>query len=207
MARKIGKKYKKNKSNRKTRRKRTKRVYKRRASFRKRKVKRRTRRRRSPKRRRRLQKGGVQLGKCNNPFQGSAVVNGVRNGNYYPPEPITRIGSELTRQGRGMKGGGSMWRDLGLSKPKDFYNDTMDFLGNIKNTYMGNRKDSTSNVMNQPIRNTHVYKSDGSTLKQSHSRSSVDVIGDYNKHFTAADTEAATAVETALASTDNTDNP
>ena len=198
----MGKKYKKNKSNRKTRRRRTKRVYKRRASFRKRKVKRKTRRRRrSPKRRRkRLQKGGVQLGKCNNPFQGNAVVNGVRVGNYHPYEPISRPPyGLLTRQGRGMKGGGSMWRDLGLSVPKDMYNDAMDFFGNVKNTYMGNRKGSTSNVMNQPIRNTHAHKSNGSSLKQSDSTgSSSSVTADYNTHFTAADTETAQKVSSAL---------
>ena len=47
--------------------------------------------------------------------EGKPVINGVKMGNFHPPGPITRIGTELTRQGRGMKGGGSMWRNLGLS--------------------------------------------------------------------------------------------
>ena len=105
-----------------------------------------------------------------NPFQGKPHIAGVKPGNFIPHEPVTRLtGNILSRQTRPMRGGGSMWRDLGLSKPKDIFNDTMDFLGNVKNSYMGNRQGSTSNVMNQPIRNTHAYKSDGSSLKQTNS--------------------------------------
>lgn len=101
-------------------------------------------------RRRRVQKGGNWVNKCSNPFQGK----------YLPYEPLgdMRRGM-LTRQTaptRPLKGGGSLWRNLGLTFPKDLYNDSKDFLMNVKHSYMGDRQDSTSNVMKQPIAAQHM---------------------------------------------------
>jgi hypothetical protein len=45
---------------------------------------------------------------------------------------------------------------LGLTFPKDIYHDAKDFLTNTKNVYTGDRQDSTSNVMHQPIGNMNI---------------------------------------------------
>ena len=126
---------------------RTKRKYKRRGKRTKRtkRVKRR--------RRRRVQKGGKWVNKCNNPFQGK----------YVPYEPVGDLRRGiLTKQlapTRPLKGGGNLWRNLGLTFPKDLYHDSKDFVMNVKNAYMGDRQDSTSNVMKQPIANASINPS------------------------------------------------
>ena len=53
----------------------------------------------------------------------------------------------------GQKGGSMLWRNLGLTWPKDIYNDSMTYLKNVKNTYAGDHQESTSNVLKQPIAN------------------------------------------------------
>lgn len=117
-------------------------------SRRKRSRRKRTRKRRSRKYRRR-QRGGSN---CKNPFQGVGIRSGS-GGNYYAYEPVGRLPyAKLTKQlgGKNQKGG-SLWRNLGLNVPKDLYNDTKDFFVNVKNSYIGDRQDSTSNVLKQPI--------------------------------------------------------
>ena len=95
--------------------------------------------------RKRVQKGGKWVNKCINPFQGK----------YVPYEPVGDLRRGiLTRQlapTRPLKGGGNLWRNLGLKFPQDLYHDSKDFLMNVKNSYVGDRQDSTSNVMKQPI--------------------------------------------------------
>jgi hypothetical protein len=96
-------------------------------------------------RRKRVQKGGY--GKCENPFKGK----------YVPYEPLADMRrGVLTRQMEAQQGGGSIWRNLGLTFPKDIYHDAKDFLTNTKNVYTGDRQDSTSNVMHQPIGNMNI---------------------------------------------------
>ena len=134
---------------RKVRRKTRKRksLYKKRPKIRKR---RKTRKRKVTKRRRRRrnrQRGGGTLGNCQNPFSGGKVVP-------YEPAGMDLRRGILTRQEVGYKpqqGGGSLFRNLGFTFPKDLYHDSKDFLMNVKHSYMGDRQDSTSNVMNQPI--------------------------------------------------------
>tara|TARA_B100000795_G_C22803695_1_gene443402 strand:- start:360 stop:899 length:540 start_codon:yes stop_codon:yes gene_type:complete len=129
------------------RKKRSKKGSKRKRTKRKRTKRNRTKRNGTKKRRKRNkgQRGGY--GGCNNPFQGKVSVPG-RSGNYYPFEP--RGGrlplSKLTRQS-----GGGLWRNLGLTFPKDLYNDSSTFLNNVKNSYTGDRHVSTSDVLQQPI--------------------------------------------------------
>ena len=95
--------------------------------------------------RKRVQKGGY--GKCENPFKGK----------YVPYEPLADMRrGVLTRQLEAQQGGGSIWRNLGLTFPKDIYHDAKDFLTNTKNVYTGDRQDSTSNVMHQPIGNMNI---------------------------------------------------
>jgi hypothetical protein len=60
------------------------------------------------------------------------------------------IPTRLT-DGADLQNGGGLWRNLGLTFPKDLYHDSKDFLSNVKNSYMGDRQDVTSNVMKQPI--------------------------------------------------------
>ena len=156
----------KKKAPKRTRRK-SKRRYKRKSLLRKKRTKsllrkKRTKNRRKSRkvrkrRRRKVQKGGVVLGACKNPFVGAAKVNGASGGNYHALNGGERlVGSELTRQGAGyrpMSGGGSIFRNLGLTFPEDLYNDSMDFLTNVKNAYVGDRQDSTSNVTQQKLQN------------------------------------------------------
>ncbi len=121
-------------------------------------------------RRRRVQKGGY--GKCQNPFQGK----------YVPYEPLSDIRrGVLTRQLAGQRGGGSIWRNLGLTFPKDLYHDAKDFLTNAKNVYVGDRQDSTSNVMQQPIGNRTLIPAAPS---------------DYSKSFINADQVVADKIKT-----------
>tara|TARA_X000000368_G_C23029826_1_gene711970 strand:+ start:1297 stop:1800 length:504 start_codon:yes stop_codon:yes gene_type:complete len=96
-------------------------------------------------RKKRVQKGGNWVNKCNNPFQGK----------YVPYEPLGDMRrGVLTRQlapQRPLKGGGSLWRNLGFTFPVDLYHDSKDFLSNVKHAYMGDRQDTTSDVMKQPL--------------------------------------------------------
>ena len=126
----------------------TKKGTKRKRTKRKKKKRKRTRRNRTKKRRKRRKKGQRGgYGGCNNPFQGKVSVPG-RSGNYYPFEPPGgRLPiPKLTRQS-----GGGLWRNLGLTFPKDLYNDSSTFLTNVKNSYTGDRHVSTSDVLQQPI--------------------------------------------------------
>lgn len=155
----------------KKRRTRRKRVYKKRGKSvknRRRKTKRVVRRRRK-----RVQKGGY--GKCQNPFQGK----------YVPYEPLgdMRRGI-LTRQMAAQRGGGSIWRRLGLTFPVDAYHDAKDFLTNTKNRYVGDRQDSTSNVMDQPIANRTLLPAAPT---------------DYSKSFINADSVVAGKIKTMTA--------
>lgn len=142
-----------NKGGKKTRRRRTK---KRRRKSRKSLFKKKRRKKRKTKRktkRRRKQKGGG-CG-CQNPFVGKAASS-LGNGNYNPSEPIGRLPySMLTRQPQAvnMRGGG-LWQDLGLTLPKEMYNDGLSNLYNAKNTWIGDDHETTSNVLKQPIANS-----------------------------------------------------
>ena len=132
---------------RRTRKKRS--LYKKKSKIRKGK-KRKTRRRRKTKRsrrKRRRQRGGGTLSNCQNPFVKGKVVP-------YEPAGMDLRRGILTRQEVGYKpqqGGGNLWRNLGFTFPKDLYHDSKDFLMNVKNSYIGDRQDTTSNVMKQPI--------------------------------------------------------
>jgi len=155
----------------KKKRTKKKRVYKKRRKSvknRRRKTKRVKRRRRK-----RVQKGGY--GKCQNPFKGKYVP--------YEPTGDMRRGI-LTRQMAGQRGGSSIWRRLGLTFPIDKYHDAKDFLTNTKNMYVGDRQDSTSNVMDQPIANR--------TLKPA-------APSDYSKSFINADRVVADKIKTMTA--------
>lgn len=142
-----------NKGGKKTRRRRTKKRRRRKSS----KVNRRRRRKKTRKtkrrRRRRKQRGGG-CG-CQNPFVGKAA-SALGNGHYSPSEPIGRLPySMLSRQPQAvnMRGGG-LWQDLGLTLPKEMYNDGLSNLYNLKNTWVGDNHETTSNVLKQPIANT-----------------------------------------------------
>jgi hypothetical protein len=109
-------------------------------------LKRRKKRTRRTKRRRRQKGGG-----CQNPFVGKPASS-LGNGNYNPSEPSSRLPyAKLTRQ---PQGGGGLWQDLGLTVPKEVYNDGLSYLKNIKNTWVGDNHISNSNVLKQPIANT-----------------------------------------------------
>ena len=130
---------------RKTRRRKS--LYKKRPKIRKRRKTRKRKVTKRRRRRRRRQRGGGTLGNCQNPFSGGKVVP-------YEPAGMDLRRGVLTRQEVGYKpqsGGGSLWRNLGFMFPKDLYHDSKDFLMNVKNSYVGDRQDSTSNVMKQPI--------------------------------------------------------
>ena len=110
--------------------------------------KRRKKRTRRTKRRRRQKGGGCG---CQNPFVGKPASS-LGNGNYNPSEPYNRLPyAKLTRQ---PQGGGGLWQDLGLTVPKEVYNDGLSYLKNIKNTWVGDNHISNSNVLKQPIANT-----------------------------------------------------
>jgi len=145
----------------------------RRKSRKKRGMSKRRRRRRTKRVKRRgkkmRQRGGY--GKCQNPFQGK----------YVPYEPVNDIRrGVLTRQLAGQRGGASVWRNLGLTWPKDTFNDAKDFLLNVKNRYVGDRQSSTSNVMDQPIANNKLNPA---------------APGDYSKAFIDADKAVALKIK------------
>jgi len=133
------------KSRRRSRKKRKTRKSKKNNYKRKRRITKKVKKRR--RKRRRVQRGGTWTNKCNNPFQGK----------YVPYEPLGDLRrGVLTRQQAGqrpLKGGGSLWRNLGFTFPVDLYHDSKDFLSNVKHAYIGDRKDTTSDVMKQPISN------------------------------------------------------
>ena len=139
-------------------------------------AKRKTRRRR----RRRRQRGGCGTS-CQNPFVGKPA-SALGNGHYQPSEPVGRLPySMLTRQPASvnMKGGG-LWQDLGLTVPKELYNDGISHLKNIKNTWVGDSSETTSNVLKQPITNTKTP-----TIKPL----------DYFKQFSEADANVASTLQ------------
>ena len=145
-------KHPKRKGGKKTKRRRTKRRLRKssKVNRRRRRKTRKTKRRR----RRRRQRGGGGCG-CQNPFVGKSA-SALGNGNYNPSEPVGRLPySMLTKQPNAvnMRGGG-LWQDLGLTLPKEMYYDGMSYLKNIKNTWVGDKHISTSNVLKQPIANT-----------------------------------------------------
>jgi hypothetical protein len=96
------------------------------------------RRKSSKRRRRRRQRGGAVPGSGRLP-QGQLTRQNF--GQLGHPVPLKS----------GQKGGSMLWRNLGLTWPKDVYNDSMSYLRNIKNTYAGDYQESTSNVLKQPI--------------------------------------------------------
>jgi len=125
------------------RRRRTKRRKSRKSKKRKskrRKSRRKSRRRKSSKRvrrRRRRQRGGAV------PGSGRLPQGQLTRQNFGQQGPVPyKVGQ---------KGGSMLWRNLGLTWPKDVYNDSMTYLKNIKNTYAGDHQESTSNVLKQPI--------------------------------------------------------
>ncbi len=155
-------------------------------------VKRRRPKRKRSRRRRKIQRGGVLLGGkkgCINPFQGVAAVNGASGGNYYKlndHQASDIIRGQLSRQltgSRPMRGGGTLLRDLGLTFPKDLYNDTVDYLTNVKNTYTGDKQDSTSDVLKQGISNTEEPKVN---------------LPNYSDYYNTADKEAAKLIKTTM---------
>jgi hypothetical protein len=175
----------KKKSTRRRRRKSVFRKKRRKSVFRKKRTKNRRKSRKVRKRRRKVQKGGVVLGSCKNPFVGAAKVNGASGGNYHALNGGERlVGSELTRQGAGyrpMSGGGSIFRNLGLTFPKDLYNDSMDFLNNVKNSYVGDRQGSTSDVTKQNLQSKIVQRD----------------LPDYWSNYSKANADAASKISTA----------
>jgi len=120
--------------------KRTKSLLKKKRTKRRRKKSRRKSKRRksSKRRRRRRQRGGAVPGSGRLP-QGQLTRQNF--GQIGHPVPLKS----------GQKGGSMLWRNLGLTWPKDVYNDSMSYLRNIKNTYAGDHQESTSNVLKQPI--------------------------------------------------------
>ena len=146
-------KHPKSKGGKKTRRRRTKRRL-RKSSKVNRRRRRKTRKTKRRRRRRRQRGGGAGCG-CQNPFVGKAA-SALGNGHYSPSEPVGRLPySMLTRQPQAvnMRGGG-LWQDLGLTLPKELYNDGLSNLYNLKNTWVGDTHETTSNVLKQPIANS-----------------------------------------------------
>ena len=124
-------------------------------------------------RRRRQRGGNKSCSSCQNPFVGKPT-SGLGGGNYHPQSPPTELPRpQLTQQP--MKGGG-IWQDLGLTLPKEMYYDGMSYLKNVKNTWVGDNHESTSNVLKQPIAKT---------------KTPTTYPVDYFKEFSEADTQIA----------------
>ena len=135
---------------RKNRKRRSKRKRSRKKrSRRKRSRTKRSRKKRNRKTHKKVTRGNVRQrgGQCQNPFVGKGGKVSVPQPNYYSLNSDNRLApAKLTA----MKGGG-LWRDLGFHIPKAIYNDSLTWLTNSKNTWVGNRPISTSDVLDQPI--------------------------------------------------------
>tara|TARA_Y100001970_G_scaffold27641_1_gene33767 strand:- start:7496 stop:8110 length:615 start_codon:yes stop_codon:yes gene_type:complete len=139
----------------------------------KRRRRRKTRKTRRRRRRRRQRGGNKGCSNCQNPFVGKPTSR-LGGGNYHTTEPpVQPPRAQLTQQP--MKGGG-IWQDLGLTVPKEMYYDGMSYLKNIKNTWVGDNHESTSDVLKQPIAT---------------SKSPTSYPVDYFKEFSEADANIA----------------